>query len=148
MGSQRRPGQYSPLLLDLSVESKEHNPMSYLSLLLDPQFMNLSGEIWILIFAVVGLTTYGLHLITQMKAVILSAILAPGAFMGNVAGRAWELIPVTTNITPDIVMQSCNACFAGMLASTAVWFLCKLIVPNVLPEKKVARPNEPKGVTG
>lgn len=119
-----------------------------MSQLLDPQYTVLSFEIWFLIFMVAGLTTYGVRIVADMSTFALWAMLNFGAYAGNVAARAFEFVPATDIINPDIVLNSSYVCFAGMFAVMLVWFLCHLVLPGLIKPKVVQRPNAPKAVVG
>ena len=116
--------------------------------LLDPQYTVLSFEIWFLIGMVAGLTTYCVRVVTGIPTVLLWVLLNSGAYAGNVVARAIEYVPATTRISPDIVLNSSYACFAGMFAVMLVWFVCNLFLPGLIRPKVVQRPNAPKAVVG
>ena len=119
-----------------------------MSHLLDPQNTLLSFEIWFLIFMVAGLTTYGVRLVSDISTALLWTMLNFGAYIGNVVARSIEYVPATNALSPEVVITSGHACFAGMLAVMAVWFLCNLILPGLIKPKIVQRPNAPKAVVG
>lgn len=119
-----------------------------MNFLVETQALSLGFEIWFLLLMVAGATAYFVRVVTGISTMTLLLLLSVGAFVGNVAARAAQLIPVTNSVTPDIVLNSTYACFAGMLAVMTVWFLCKLIGPALVPQRVVRRPNEPKPVTG
>ena len=119
-----------------------------MSQLFDPQFTVLGFEICFLIFMVAGLTTYGLSIVTDISTPVLWTMLNAGAYAGNVVARAFEIIPVTTVVSPDIVINSSYACFAGMFVVMLAWFICILVAPMLAPQKTVQRPNGPKPVVG
>jgi hypothetical protein len=119
-----------------------------MSVLFDPQFTVLSFEIWFLILMVGGLTTYGVAIVTEIPTAVLWTLLNFGAYAGNVVARALEFVPATNIISPDVVINSSYACFAGMLAVMAIWFFCKLVLPGLIKPKTVRRPNAPRAVVG
>ena len=119
-----------------------------MNLLAETQAMSLSFEVWFLIAMVAGLTAYGVRIVTGLATSLLLTLLTFGAFAGNVAARAFQIIPATNVIPPDIVVQSSYACFAGMLAVMTVWFVCKLVVPAMTPQRTLRRAHEPKPVIG
>jgi hypothetical protein len=122
--------------------------MSMMSHVFEPQNMRLGFEVWFLILLIVTFTTYGLRLVTGLPVALLAAMLISGGYAGNVVARAIEWVPATTNITGDIVLQSANACFGGMMAVMAVWCICKLVAPLLSFERQVDRRREPKAVVG
>ena len=119
-----------------------------MSHLLDPQYTILSFEIWFLIFMVAGFTTYGVRIVADIPTFQLWILLNFGAYCGNVVARAFEYVPATNVLSPDVVITSGHACFAGMFAVMAVWFLCNLVLPSLIKPKVVQRPNAPKPVVG
>lgn len=119
-----------------------------MSHLLDPQNTLLSFEIWFLILMVAGFTTYGVRIVADLPTALLWMMLNFGAYLGNVAARAIEYVPATNVLSPDVVIASGHACFAGMFAVMAVWFLCNLVLPALIKPKVVQRPNAPKAVVG
>lgn len=122
--------------------------MEILSRILEPQNYLLAGEVCILIGIIVFLTSYGAKVVTDMPAAIVVALLVLGGYGGNVLARAAEIIPVTNNISVDIVLDSTYATFAGMVAVMAMWFVYKLALPSVVEPRKLVRPNEPRAVVG
>jgi hypothetical protein len=119
-----------------------------MTMFLDSQYTSLNFEVWFLILMIAGATTYGVKIVTDISTPLLWMLLMSGAYAGNVVARAIQWVPVTKSINGDIIVQSSNAAFAGMFAVMAVWFLLKLIMPGLMPNHVVQRPNEPKGVVG
>jgi hypothetical protein len=119
-----------------------------MSQLLDPQNTLLSFEIWFLIFMVAGFATYGVRVVADIPTALLWTMLNFGAYAGNIVARAIEYVPATTVLSPDVIIGSTHACFAGMFAVMAVWFLCNLVLPGLIKPKVVQRPNAPKAVVG
>lgn len=122
--------------------------MELVSRILEPQNYLLAGEVCILIGLIVMFTAYGAKVVTDMPAAMIVALLFAGGYGGNVFARAAELIPVTNNISVDIVLDSTYATFGGMFVTMAVWFVYKLAMPSIVEPRKLVRPNEPRAVVG
>ncbi len=119
-----------------------------MSQFLDPQNTVLNFEIWFLILMIAGLTTYGVRVVTGLPTVLLWMALNFGSYLGNVVARAIEYVPVTNVLSPDVIINTTHACFAGMLAVMFVWFVCSLTLPGLIKPKVVQRPNAPRAVVG
>ena len=122
--------------------------MNAFNQIFEPQNMDLTLEVWFLILFVAGLATYGLRLVMDLPTWLVCGLLVFGGYFGVVVARATDLVPATDYVTAEIVWQCTHATFAGMFATMAVWFLCALVGPMLVPQRKLQRQNEPKAVVG